>query len=263
MRKQILTIVSLVLAAAAYAGTPTMDGVLDASAGYTLLTGAATPDLRAGFGTAIDASEVWWTQDATNLYLFVQSRVNTGSDDGIMVLINTSNQTGAAAGTSLGNIGSSGHAFASANTFKMEFEVDRGYVANPGNNATNFWINTANWVGGTSGGYFGNPGSAGSPLTSGGETHAFSNAGNSGGLGSSTGWEMAIPRSSLGGLVNGDKLQVFAIVVSSTAWFSDDSAPASISSGNAGNSPDFSTIAGDQFSPLVSVPVVLSKFSAD
>ncbi len=252
---------SLILAIVCLAGisfaAPTIDGVLDAS-GYTNLA-SALPGDKTGFGGAIDCSGIWWQGDATNIYLFVQCKANTTNSDGILLLINSSKLTGAAAGTSLGNIASGGAVFGNTgnNDWKMEFEVDMALFGNTGSSATNYWVDFANYVGSPTGAYFGNPGQSGTPLTNLGFTMAFNNAGNTGGAGSSTGWELEIPRASLGNLAYTDTLQGFAIVTASSAWFSDDSAPANIAGGNPGPNPDFGSISGTQYVSTTTVPVAL------
>jgi hypothetical protein len=146
----------------------------------------------------------------------------------------------------------------------MEFEVDHAWVGNPGG-GSNFYIDAKNYVGAVSAGYSGNPGLTGTALADGfvtGAQNAMDNAGNSGGLGNSTGWEIAIPRSALGGVSN-QAVQAFAIVVSSSAFFSDDSAPATIGTGNPGFNADFPAIAGTQASTVVFAPVSLSAFGVE
>jgi hypothetical protein len=260
-----LGIVSTAIAASAFAGTPTINGVLDAAAGYEAIAGLAAPGDRTGFGGAIDASQIWFTTDTTNLYFFVQGKVDTSNDNGILFLLNTGAETGAAAGTSLGG-SPGGHCLGNAGNpnWKMEFEVDHAWVGNPGG-GSNFYIDAKNYVGGPTAGYSGNPGLTGGALADGflaGAQHAMDNAGNSGGPGNSTGWEIAIPRSALGN-ITGQSVQAFAIVVSSSAFFSDDSAPATIGPGNPGFNPDFPVIGGTQASTIVFAPVSLSAFGVE
>ena len=255
----------LAATSAAIAGSPSIDGLLDAAAGYTNVTGTNAPAARTGFGASMDASEIWFTSDATTLYFFIQCKADTASNNGILFLLDTSAQTGDAAGSPLGGITGSGHALADTTNpnWKMEFEVDHAWVGNPGNTSTAFFVDEANYVGTNSGSFFGALSQSGTGVNGGGVTQAFNNGGAAGGLGASNGWEFAIDRASLGNITNAGSFTVFATVVSNTASFSDDSAPGTISTGNPGFNADFGTIAGTQSSGSLAVPVTLAAFSID
>jgi hypothetical protein len=268
MKKRCALAGLLAVSGVAFAGTPTIDGTLDAAAGYVALGTVNAPGDDEGFGGSADASAIYFTEDATNIYLFVQGRVPTGNSDGLMLVIGTSGQTGLAAGSAgVGVSGAGGHAFGAANDqYKFDFEVDHAWVGNTGSSGSNFWIDEVNLVGTRATSFVGNPGQSGGTATGGnvGATHSFNNAGASGGLGSSTGWEVSIPRSSLGGIGVGATVQAMAIIVSSTAFFSSDAAPTIVPGGNPGNNPDFVAITGTfNGSTTTTVPVELDLFMID
>lgn len=274
MKKCIYTIAFVLSGTLATAGTPTIDGTLDAAAGYVALGTVNAPGDNEGFGGNIDASAIYFTEDATNLYFFVQGRVDTSNDNGIMLLINTSAETGVAAGaTGVGVAGSGGHAFngqpdppgPNINAdFIFDFEVDHGFIGNPGGGSTSFFIDRVSLPGGRTTGFEGTADQSGTPLSGTLATHAFNNAGNSGGLGSSTGWEISIPRSNLGNVGIGATVEAFATVVSSTAFFSSDSAPTIAPSGNPGFNVDYTGLAGTfHGSTTTTLPVELDVFSLD
>jgi hypothetical protein len=266
MRKlSALLLVALVVIPGAFAAI-TVDGTLDAS-GYTLLTPVSTtPETKVGFGTAMDASQIWVGEDAANIYFFIQGVTNNGSSDGIAFILGTSGQLGATAGTNLGNIGGLGggneiFGDTSNNAWQMEFEADQGWFISTGGGFGQF-INMGDWTGNTKT-FVGDV--AGGPITVGGNTYAMNNSGTTGGAGSSTGFELGIARSNLGGIGVGATVDCFAIVVSNTSFFSDDSPDATLGS-NPGFNPNFAAIGtgSDQtFSYTTLVPVELSVFSSD
>ena len=258
------TIATFVLASVASAGTPVVDGTLDAAAGYSALS-TTSPATKTGFSAAIDASALYYTSDASNLYFFIQGNIRPDSTDGIMFLLGTTAQTGATAGTNLGGIATSGQAFQpftfGANAFKAGFEVDRGYVGGSGATPTDFNINTANYVGAVTGGFLGNAGQSGATVNDSETTQAFKSGGVSTGLGSSTGWEIAIKRSALGNVSSANTLQALAIVVSFDGFFSDDSAPA-VFTGNGGHGFNLGSVPNAFVGP-VQAPVSVSGVDID
>lgn len=268
MKRPLIALATALCCTAGFAGTPTLDGTLDAAAGYVSL-GSVTPGTNTGFGANIDASGIWATRDATNLYLFIQSRADTSNNNGILVLLDVSTQSGAPSGTNLGS-GGGGHAL--DNDLVADFEVDHAWAGNPGGGATDFYIDHKTWVGGVATGYSGAAAQNGSGFTPNspllGADHRFNNAAASGGLGSSTGWEIAIPRSALGMTDDADTFRVFAIVTSDTGFYSNDSFPA-LATGNPGFAPNFTLAPYDATNQhvgptaLSAVPVELSGFVAE
>ncbi|MCX7719278.1 MAG: hypothetical protein N2111_12880 [Candidatus Sumerlaeaceae bacterium] len=256
--------------ATACAGTPVIDGVLDSGAGYALMPDCdATPSARTGFGLNNDCSQIWFTNDATHLYFFVRGRLQGDNNNGLLLMVNASNISGRPAGNACGGLGPGG-GYVFGNTtlpgppwspttdWRMDFEVDRGWSGNTGAGPTVFDIDRGRYYAPIGWSYFGNPGTAGSPLTVGDETHAFLNDG-----GTSSGWELKIPRSMLNNITGADTIQAFAVVVSGSAFFSDDSAPANITGGNPGHWPNFTLISGNQHGGNVFAPVSVSAFRLD
>lgn len=285
MTKRFFAPLAMILATPLFAGTPVIDGVLDAGAGYVLMADVVGgPSAYSSFGTDMDASAIYGTVDGTNLYFFIQGRVNTTNNDGILFLLNTDGQTGLAPGptANLGDIGAGGpFSDTGFNAWRTDFEVDYGWFANAGFNPTVF-VDQGAYVSGKSSGFWGQPGLSGTALTdpqdlnglngaNGPEsTMAFDNSANSSGLGSSTGWEIALPLADLG---NPSNVEVFAIVVSAGAFFSDDSVPRNYTAvpdpPHIGFNPDF--LSGGDFSvttqnvasPIAALPVQLDQFLVD
>ena len=236
---------------------PVIDGMLDWGAGYVPVAGNAAPGDKASFGTAYDASQIWFACDDTYLCFFIQGRVNTAENGGILFLLDTSGETGRAAGVSLG-IGSGPAVFSTAGRtdWKADFEVDHAWFGNPGYSTSAFYIDRADYPGTASAAYFGSCDQAGTEAAISAQRHAFRNLGQSGGAGDSTGWEIAIPRSQLGNLLRTGQFAAFAIVASQDAWFSNDSAPANIpGTGHLGANPDFGAVPGAQNTGYNTVPI--------
>ena len=276
MKKMIIisTILALALAfTSAFAGTAVLDGTLDAAAGYTLLADT-TAAAATGFGTACDCSGIWWTHDASSAYFFIQGKVDTAASNGILVCIGNPTLSGPTAGSSLGTTANGGNAVysspGSGGNWGMDFVTQASFFGNPGGGSSNYYINDAIYLSNSvsSSGYIGDPGQTGSSVVSGGVTGAacsFNNGGSTGGLGSSQGFEFALPLSGspFGDLgAGGGTVNVFAMIVSNTAYFSDDGIPVG-TVGNFAGDPDFLTIAGGPWHTTISgVPVELSNFSA-
>jgi hypothetical protein len=257
-------------AVGAQAGTPVIDGVLDSGAGYELMPDCdATTDARQGFGPLNDCSQIWFTNDATHLYFFVRGRLQGDNNNGLLLLVNASHISGRPANTACGGLGpGGGYVFGDTTEpgppwtpttdWRMDFEVDYGWSGNTGAGAAHFDIDRGKYFAPTGWSYFGNPGTAGSPLTVGDETHAFLNDGAT-----SSGWELKIPRTLLNNITGAHMIQAFAVVVSGSAYFSDDSSPANITGGNPGHWPNFTTISGDQHGGNVWAPVSVSALRLD
>ncbi|MGI8908792.1 MAG: hypothetical protein ACR2IE_20155 [Candidatus Sumerlaeaceae bacterium] len=224
----------------------------------------------------MDASQIWMANDVTNVYFFIQGRVDAPNpNSGLLFLINTSNLAGVAAGTSLGGVAPvTTHIFSNTNdaafplsnstvNWKMDFETDRAWFGSPV--SSSFSIDKANYDGIPGGAFLGTSSLAGNIGVFGGESHAFNNGSLSGGPGSSTGWEMSIPRANLGGIVDAATVEAYAIVATSSASFSDDASPGTFV-GNAGFNPDFNAspyAATMEHGGAVPVPVIVSQFSIE
>jgi hypothetical protein len=258
----------LVVTASGPAGTPVINGILDPAAGYILLTDPTwNPATRTGFGPAIDACQIWYTDDAANLYFFIAGHVNPATDDGILFLLDTTAEAGKLPGVLLGGP-PGGHCLGTAAnpSWAMDFEVDHAWVGNPGFSGVNYWIDAKNYVGPVTAGFSGNCGMVGVPMPDAfvpGVIHAFDNVGLFG-VPTTSGWEIQIPRAALGGASTTSFGAAFAIVVSSTAWFSDDSAQHLVGAwgpGNPGGNPDFNVLSPMPQNTLpFQLPVTLSRF---
>jgi hypothetical protein len=240
------------------------------------VTVATKQNSNAGFGPNIDVSKIVYYPDFSNnlLYIGVESKLNTTSNDGIGLWINISGSgapAGASAGTSL-SVSGGGH-YISGNggsnpNFKADFEVDYMFAFNPGSSSTNCYLDAASRVGTPSHTYLGNCGQSGSPIDysttgtvfSSGHTitFAFNNSGTS-----NKGFEIKIPFGAIGATASMN-ISLFAFVVSSTAFFSDVTVPGNRTGGNPGFDPDFGSLSGGPYhSSNYPLPVELASFSAN
>jgi len=266
-----LFLLSMVFLSVNIFSQPTINGDLS----ETLYTEIATKqNTNAGFGQNIDVSRIVYYLDVANniLYLGVEGKLNTGSNDGIGIWMNisgTGSPTGTAAGNSLGGISGAGHYMQDASNpnFKADFEVDYMFAINPGSSSTDCYVNAASRVGTPAGVYLGNCGQSGSSLnynTTGTVfenghtiTFAFNNAGTS-----NKGFEISIPFAALGA-TSSMSINFFAFLVSSTAFFSDVTVPGNRTGGNPGNNPDFSSMSGGPYnSGDQALPIELLSFSS-
>ena len=250
---------------------PTVDGNLSDSEYSTIATKQNTNN---GFGSAIDVSKIVYYPDATNsiLYIGVEGKLNTASNDGIGIWLNisgTGSPTGTSAGNNLGGITGAGHYMQDATNpnFKADFEVDYMFAINPGSSSTNCYVNAASRVGTPAGIYLGNCGQSGSSLdysTTGtvfANGHTITFAFNNGG-GANQGFEIKIPFAAIGA-TSSMNLTAFAFVVSNTAFFSNVTVPGNISGSNPGFNPDFSSLSGGPYnSGEQALPVELKSFTA-
>ena len=284
MRNIATTLALLVLPLAATA-QPVIDGNLNDSQYAVLATGGA----GTGFGTAIDVTSIrYYVDTATSmLYIGVTGKLDQGSNNGIGLWIGasgTGSSTGVAAGSPLGvNGNGNGHYLNGDNgnnaNFRADFEVDYMFAVNPGSSA-NAYLNAARRWGGTAGTYIGNSAgvngtsAAGTGPVGGSITFAVNNGG-----GATQGLEIRMPLSEIGA-TTASAITAFAMVVSNSAFFSDDTVPgfpgtppgapdkgldAPAPSGiraNPGFNPNFGTLPGGPFNTgSTSLPVELVSFS--
>lgn len=226
---------------------------------------------NSGFGGDINIDALSYHVDDTHLYIGVEGKLNTGSNDGIALFVGLSNLSGqgVSAGSALGAVNGVGHVFgAVASSFANDFETHYGFVVNPGGGATDVYIDAVKYIGTPAGQYLGNANQSGStgtgPSTDGiftanSVSFAFYNAMPD----NKRGWEIAIPLSELGNPTSSDVVELFAVVVSSTGWFSDVTVPGNITTGNLGENPNFSTLAGGPFHSFgAPIPVELVSFNS-
>ncbi len=267
--KRIL-IVLLFFVSTVYFAQPVIDGNLTDSQ-YTSV--AKKANSNNGFGDAIDVTEIVYYADTTNhyLYLGVKGKLNTSSTDAIGIWLNvagTGSPNGVAAGNALGGVsGVDSYISADSSNYKADFEVDYQFAFNPGSDTTNVYFDAAKMVGTPLAHYQGSSDQSGTSTTNdqsndtvftkNSVTWAFNNDG-----GTDHGLEMKIPFSEIGADSSMD-IEVFAFVVSSTAYFSDVTVPGNVSGGNLGFNPDFGNIDGGPFhSNAEPLPVELTLFTA-
>lgn len=254
---------------------PTVDGDLGDSQ-YILL--ASKANSNEGFGPNIDVTKIYYYPDAVNgfLYLGIAGKLNTSSNDGIGVWLNvtgTGSPSGKPAGQSLGIQNPGGHYIGANNNssnvaFKADFEVDYMFAFNPGSSSTNVYFDAAKHVGTSVLEYQGLCNQSGTSATNGSATSgavftqnqitfAFNNGG-----GTTQGLEMKIPFTEIGA-TSAMQIQVFAFVVSNTAFFSNVTVPGNVTSGNPGSNADFSTISGGPYHTQSggALPVGVSSFT--
>lgn len=255
-----------------FASTPVVDGDLSDAQYITLAT---KQNNNLGFGSEIDIQKIVYYPDAVNQYLYigVEGKLNTINFDGIGLWLNFSEQTGTPAGTALGGVAGAGHYLGDTDPqhsqFKADFEVDYLFALNPGASAQNTYVDVLKRVGTLATSYLGDCGQGGTPATGPSVGGAFSANSVQFAFRNDRlvnhGFEMRIPFGELGITAAGN-VQAFAMVVSSTAYFSDVTVPGSVALSpmtNLGWNPHFGNIPGgpyhSTFSPL---PVQLASFSA-
>ncbi len=222
-----------------------------------------------GFGDQIDVKNVFQAMDDSLFYLAFETKVNGGSNDGVAFFIDFTNLTGTAAGQPLGGVTNGGHLFGATDAnFKMGFEVDYAFAFNPGGSSdTTVYVDAAKYIGGKTGQYLGSIRGGGAtaygPSTAGIFPANSIKMGYDNWEGHGRGFEISIPRAELGNLPGNAQFRVFAVVVSSTAYFSNVTVPGNVTVGNLGFNADFGTISGGPYysNPLF-VPVELTSFAA-
>ena len=241
---------------------------------------ASKQNANAGFGPNIDvqAIKVYPVPSDSVLFLAVQGRLDTSNDNAIGIFLNASgggSSTGAAEGSPIGFAGAGsfldGSGGGSNDDFAMDMEVDYALAINPGGGSSNIYVDAARYTTGTpTAKYLGDPAQSGTPfLTTGFAAPvimAYNNA---------SGFEMLIPFKELG--VNtdvavaktavGEFIQAFAVVASSSGYFSNVTVPGNASGtesgGNLGFNPNFDTLPGGPYVSTSGVlPVELVSFTA-
>jgi len=237
---------------------------------YTTL--GSKQNTNAGFGTDIDVNQISYYADASAgiLYLGIVAKLNTASTDELGIFFNVTSRSGDPAGTALGGISGTGSFFSDGTNpnYMADFEVDYQFAFNTGSSTSNVYFDAANNWGTRGTQYIGAADQSGTSTTGPGAdgvfstnsiTWAFNNSGTP-----TTGLEMEIPFSELGA-TSSDNINVFAFIVSATAYFSDVTVPGNITSGNPGFNVNFGTLSGGPYHtnlPDGPLPVQLSSFTA-
>ena len=261
-----------------YAHSQTVDGNMNDAVYTTTINKANT---NACFGAAIDITAIKIGHDASNVYIGVVSKLDVTGSNGIGLLLNFSNLSGAAAGTNLRTAGA-GH-YLNYN-FNAGFEVDYLFAMNPGGSNSHCYVDAAKKVGGSSFAYLEDCGLSGAaiPAATGlgifslpGVDFAYLNTGTA-----TSGFEVKIPFAAVGLTAeNAGTVQALAFVVSSTGYFSNVTVPGNVSGGCLGQdgtgvftsadpllSPTtpFNTLAGGPYySSAVVIPIELVRFNAN
>ncbi len=248
---------------------PTVNGDLSDSQ-YTTIATKQNSNLNWG---SIDVSKIVYYPDVTNsvLYLGVVGKLDVTSNNGIGIWLNvsgTGSPTGIAAGDTLSVSGGGHYIGGSGGTkFKADFEVDYEFAFNPGSGSTSVYWDASKLVGTAKNEYQGacnqtgtsatNSNASGNIFTQNSITFAFNNDG-----GTNHGLELAIPFAQIGA-TSAMSIQVFAFIVSNTAYFSDITVPGNLSS-DPGNNADFSSLSTGPFhsNPVSPLPVELNTFTA-
>ncbi|MCF8302293.1 MAG: T9SS type A sorting domain-containing protein [Bacteroidales bacterium] len=230
---------------------PTIDG--DVSDG-NYITLATKQNSNAGFGPNIDVNTIYYYPDDANsmLYVGIEGKLDVGSSNGIGLWLDFNELTGESAGTSLGTGG--GHYMGGNGgtnpDFKADFEVDYMFAMNPGSSADNVYYDLVrSEPGNRLTQYLGNSDQSGTtlsnndgPIFSGGTVSiAFNNGG-----GDDQGFEISIPYGELG-VTHSGEMKAFAVVVSSTAYFSDVTVPGNVTGGSPGFDANFNALGGSPY----------------
>jgi hypothetical protein len=268
MKNLILIAIAIVLSSVYVLAQPSIDGLLT-DPQYSQV--AIKLNTNAGWGPNINVYKIVYFADYTNsqLYLGVEGKLD-GSGNGIGVWLNvtgTGSPSGKVAGQALG-ISGGGHYIGgnggSNMNFKADFEVDYMFAFNNGGGTT-CWFDAGKHVGSSIGHFQGSSNLIGTPSTNDKDTgyvftlnsitFAFDNAGTA-----NMGLEMRIPFSEIGATSAMD-IEVFAFIVSSSAWFSDITVPGN-KSGDPGFDADWGSYSGTPYhsTPPSPLPIQLASF---
>ena len=243
-----------------------VEGDLSNSQYITLATKLNT---NYNWGASLNVSKIVYYPDVAHgvLYIGVEALLDNTGFNGIGMMIGFSELAGVPAGTTLGGTASGGHFMGDATNpnFKADFPVSYMMAINPGSGA-NCYVNAVKLVGTRTASYLGNcfqtsfaisgPGGASDFWSQNSVSFAYNNSGAA-----NKGFEIRIPFSELG-ITSAGNIQMFAFVVSATAYFSEITVPGNIAS-DPGNNADFSTLSGGPFHGSLSpLPVELSSFTA-
>jgi hypothetical protein len=155
----------------------------------------------------------------------------------------------------------------------MDFDVDFALAFNEGNSSTNFYIDACRYGSSTpvlATDYIGN---VANQLGGSAEFNIGSVFGGSGNIkiayrnnfaaDSLSGIEMKIPISAFAGVDNTQQIQLFAIILNSSGFFSNECIPGDPGATNPGNNPNFSSMSGGPYhTGQYPLPIELTEFYA-
>lgn len=246
---------------------PTVDGYMSESnySGIGYFTSG-----RNGFGDDNDLKTIRYFTDGTDIYIGITGELT--SNDNILLFFNFSGYSGRGNNT-LGNSTGDAGVFKHIGGAKMDFDVDFALAFNEGNSSTNFYIDACRYGFSTpviAEGYLGNIGNQLGGNSSFNVGSIFGGTGNitvayKNNFASDTlsGIEMKIPISAFAGVNNAQQIQVFAVILNSSGYFSNECIPGDPGSSNPGSNPDFSVLSGGPFhTGSFPLPVELIEFNA-
>jgi len=265
-----LSVLLIILSIVSYA-QPAINGDLSDAQYITIGT---KQNSNADWGS-IDVSKIVYYPDVANsvLYLGVVGKLDVGSNNAIGIWLNvsgTGSPAGIAAGNSLSVTGGGGYIGGNSGAnpnFKADFEVDYEFAFNPGSSNSGVYWDASKLVGTPVNEYQGscnqtgtsssNSNASGTIFTQNSISFAFNNDGAA-----NHGLELAIPFAQIGATAN-DSIQVFAFIVSGSAYFSDIAVPGNLTSA-PGFDANFGTLSTGPFHTTMSqpLPVELTSFSA-
>lgn len=247
---------------------PTVDGTTSDAAYTTTMTYTSGRD---GFGSTNNIGHLKFYADGTNLYIGIESKLETNGNR-IILFLDFSGYNGRAAGNALGTFASAAGVIAKSNNtnIRLGMEVDYVFEFNTGGGGGCYF--DANREGTTgffnAGTYVGASDLSGTPATPTGlNTNVFNTATpnvtfayNNGG-GANQGLELKVPLASLPGVDQSQTVQLFAIIAGNgnATFFSNECIPGDAGASNTGTNPDLTSLTG---SSELALPVELTSFTA-
>ncbi|MCS7054030.1 MAG: S8 family serine peptidase, partial [Ignavibacterium sp.] len=244
---------------------PTIDGYMSESnySGIGYFTSG-----RNGFGIDNDLKTLRYFTDGTDIYIGITGELT--SNDNLLLLFNFSSYNGRGSNT-LGNGVTDAGVFKHIGGAKMDFDIDFALAFNEGNSSTNFYIDACRYGSSTpvlATGYIGN---IANQLGGSAEFNLGSIFGGSGNIkiayrnnfasDSLSGIEMKIPIAAFAGVDNTQQIQLFAIILNSSGFFSNECIPGDPGDSNPGNNPNFSLMSGGPFhTGQYPLPIELTDF---
>lgn len=281
---KIITIVTLVLSCVfspRSAAQITIDGFFNESE-YSLLLSRLNNNN--GFAPDCEFTAIYFSRSELNLYLGFECRIQNvpnyynAKPDGLGIFLNYSTQQGKDAGQPLGIDSSFDFHFLNGGIenfpqstleFKADFEVDYLFAVYSNSTPNQIYVDAVTHVAGhqLTIQNLGITDQNGNSVTGPAEDGVFSADSVEFAFipsqfeGSKTGFEIKIPLSEFNAAQN-DWFQLFAAIVASTAYFSDQTIPGNVLSGNSGWAPDYynNLTNSDCYCPIPNNPIGIAPF---